>query len=212
MSTPAGSGTRLPAYNEPQGSGSWSDLSTILETRTNSNGSSPSAAAQQLLAAHLGTSHGSRLSHAGVAGGHSLTLAHLGTSHLRSRQASATGSLEGLAQSLCPSPTDSSDSGPAAAAQQAEGASKGGSPGSTGTGGASQAAGGSPSVAGQQQGGTKQKAVSLLAKSLRGASQKQTWPNLLPTISTVRRMGPAGTVTTQRSWSWRSAATEEQRV
>ncbi|KAI3424899.1 hypothetical protein D9Q98_008283 [Chlorella vulgaris] len=212
ISTPGSGGTRLPAYNELQGSGSWSDLSTILETRTNSNGSSPSAAAQQLLAAHLGTSHGSRLSHAGVAGGHSLTLAHLGTAHLRSRQASATGSLEGLAQSLCPSPTDSSDSGPAAAAQQAEGASKGGSPGSTGIGGASQAAGGSPSVAGLQQGGTKQKAVSLLAKSLRGASQKQTWQNLLPTISTVRRMGPAGTVTTQRSWSWRSAATEEQRV
>ncbi|EFN53007.1 hypothetical protein CHLNCDRAFT_58711 [Chlorella variabilis] len=180
-------------------SGSWSDLSTILETRSNSGASSPAAAALLLAAnCQLGASGASRRSAGSGGSGGTVpapTTLHqrgMGLAQRSSAAASAAGSCGAAgSEQAWPSPGASSCDGPSLRA-------------GSGELGEAEKLG---RVSGEGEGGTKKKAVSLLAKSLKSVSLKLTPGSLLP-ISTVRCLGPAGAVTTQRSWSWRSSGSE----
>lgn len=185
-------------------SGSWSDLSTILETR--SNASSPATTAL-LTAANvaLGTSAASRRSACSAATAPLQRRQSPGArldqlAHMRRASSVAAASVGGSPRSAVagfavPSAPPSSRCGPPSAPPSARsGGGPVGEPSPAGSGSvlgvgdweAGSAGGASAASQGQQLRGQPQKAkvVSLLAKGLKSVGQKQTWANLLPTVNT----------------------------
>ena len=164
--------------------GSWTDLSTILETRSAQSspaggggsiagGEGPGGAGGGAGAGPWAVSRASsERSSTTAAGGlerRSGAAAHYGATHFPSMPVSAYAGAGGYQQPVGP---------PAAGAH----------PGMSNPGAAGSGAGGEAS--GSRKGGRR--VVSLLAKGLKSMGQKQTWASLLPNVTTGGDTGPGG--------------------
>ena len=198
-----------------QASGSWSDLSTIMETRSNASSPATAALLAATNAALMGTSCASRRSVGSAA-----TLPRRASPPRMDEPAfmrhssSAVGSFQHTPDSAVAGFALTARAGSMAAAAAAPSAPpsiRGGGGGPSPTGSGSVLGGGSElgtaATGGGGSGREKKKAVSLLARSLKSMGQKQTWANLLP-VRTAPRLGPGGVPAPPptRSWPWRGGS------